>query len=166
MELIISAEDHNLACSVLQGRFFVSDPQRLVAMIPDADEEDSLLWSRYYELDDANWRMIVDSFTISFDTAGLEGRDITVTLSRLHSLSKAPYLIHSGYELLLLLNGQKKLARMSDAYPPMKFLYEDAFERHVASGALHREEVIEPFDKPARQWLGHRTVYYTSHRGH
>jgi hypothetical protein len=73
----------------------------------------------------------------------------------------APYLIHSGYELPLLLDGRKKLARMSDGYPPMTFDGEHRFDHWVAEGALHREEVVEPFDSPVRGYLGIRAVYYT-----
>jgi len=38
---------------------------------------------------------------------------------------------------------------------------EDRFDHWVTRGTLHREEVIEPFDQPIRQYLGYRTVYYT-----
>lgn len=161
-EFVISAEDHDLVCSVLEARLILSAPRQLVALIPDADHDDPRLWERPYELDETTWRRIVDTFAIPFDTAGLEGRDITVCLERRRWISRqVPYLVHTGYELLLLLDGQKKLARMGDVYPPMTFHGEDAFDRRVATGALHREEVIEPFDKPHRGWLGHRTVYYT-----
>ena len=61
----------------------------------------------------------------------------------------------------LLLEGRKKLARMSDSYPPMTFDGEDRFDHWVALGKLHREEVIEPFDMRIRGFLGIRTVYYT-----
>jgi hypothetical protein len=76
-----------------------------------------------------------------------------------------PYLSHTRYELPLLLEGRKKLARMSDAYPPMTFEGEHRFDHWVAKGMLHREEVNEPFDEPVQSrgqtYLGHRTVYYT-----
>ena len=35
------------------------------------------------------------------------------------------------------------------------------FDHWVAEGLLHREEVIEPFNSPVGEYLGHRTVYYT-----
>lgn len=72
-----------------------------------------------------------------------------------------PYLAHTGYELPLLLDARKKLARMSHAYPPMKFDGEHRFDHWVAKGVLHREEIIEPFDSPRNGFLGHRTVFYT-----
>jgi hypothetical protein len=142
-------------------RFIPNDPQQLVDLIPDARSDDPRLWGRSYDLDEPVWRQIVTAFAISFDTAGLEDRNITVCLWRCRWLSTIPYLVHTGYELILLLNGQKKLARMSDSYPPMTFAGEEAFDRRVASGELHREEVIEPFENPRGRWQGHRTVYYT-----
>jgi len=51
-------------------------------------------------------------FSIPFDTAGLDGRKVTVCLRRIHRLSDLPYLVHTGCELFLLLDGRKKLARM------------------------------------------------------
>ncbi len=72
-----------------------------------------------------------------------------------------PYLVHSGYELPLLIEGRKKLARMYGPYPPMTFEGEERFDHWVAEGVLHREEVLEPFDPPTRRWQGRRVVYYT-----
>jgi hypothetical protein len=73
-----------------------------------------------------------------------------------------PYLIHSGYELPLLLDGRKEFARVSGFfYPPMTFDGKHCFDDWVAEGLLHREEVLEPFDSPFRGYLGRRTVYYT-----
>jgi hypothetical protein len=75
-------------------------------------------------------------------------------------------LIHGGYELPLLLEGRKKLARFEDYYPPMKFKGEERFDHWVAEGVLHREVVDEPLDPPyqtpqGQTWNGHRTIYYT-----
>jgi hypothetical protein len=63
--------------------------------------------------------------------------------------------------LPLLIDGRKKLARMSHPYPPLTFEGEDRFDHWVAQGLLHKEEVIEPFDPPTKKWAGHRQVYYT-----
>lgn len=160
-EFVLSAEDHDLACSVLQMRFVIDDLQKLVVLIPDAHTDDPQIWQRSYEFEDESWRRIVETFEVPFDTAGLDGRKITVCVWRLHPLARVPYLVHTGFELLLLLDGRKKLARMGDAYPPTTFRGEEAFDRQVEAGVLHREEVIEPFEKPHRGWDGIRTVYYT-----
>jgi hypothetical protein len=78
--------------------------------------------------------------------------------------ARAPYLIHTGYELPLLLDGRKKLARMPDLYPPMRFDGEDRFDHWVAEGLLHREEVLEPFDSPVRGHLGDRLLHAEGRR--
>lgn len=67
-----------------------------------------------------------------------------------------------GYELPLLLNGQKKLAFMDHLYPPMTFEGEHCFDKWVDEGVLHREADVRPFEKPAKNGsLGFRRVYYT-----
>jgi hypothetical protein len=51
-------------------------------------------------------------------------------------------------------------------YPPHQHDEEDRFDRHVASGLLHKEVQLEPFAEPLRTgdgriFEGLRTVYYT-----
>jgi len=46
MEFVISAEDHELACSVLQTRFVVGDPRRLADLIAEASIDDPNVWNR------------------------------------------------------------------------------------------------------------------------
>lgn len=70
-----------------------------------------------------------------------------------------PYLVHTGYELPLLLEGRKKLANMYWEYPPASFPGEESFDRWVERGALHKEIFFEPFDDGKLQ--GVRWVYYT-----
>jgi hypothetical protein len=43
----------------------------------------------------------------------------------------------------------------------MTFEGEHRFDHWVADGLLHKEESVEPFDAPIRDYLGVRTVYYT-----
>jgi hypothetical protein len=44
--------------------------------------------------------------------------DHDIRVERWHSLRAIPYLVHTGYELPLLLNGTKKFARFLEVYPP------------------------------------------------
>jgi hypothetical protein len=88
-------------------------------------------------------------------------------LERLRGGLDAPYLIHTGYELPLLLEGRKKLAVFGDAYPPDEHWNERYFIPYVEKGAIHREIDIEPFERPSvrkdgTRFNGIRTVYYTS----
>jgi hypothetical protein len=157
---ILEAFDRDLWCPVLQARFAVDDIEALRGFLGEAAGEDPAP-ERRYELDDRQLAAIVAKLGIAFDPAQLGARELDIKLFRWQPRFAAPYLIHTGYELPLLLEGRKKLARMSHLYPPATFDGEDRFERWVAEGVLHREEVVEPFDPPAKTYLGHRTVYYT-----
>jgi hypothetical protein len=154
---IIEALDREYCCPVLQARFAVPALAALRAVLGAQAQDDPDL-RRVYFLDPAEMAAVVTAFDVCFDPPVAH---MDVCLSRPHSIDRAPYLVHTGYELPLLLDGRKKLARMGDAYPPMRFDGEDRFDHWVAQGVLHREEVIEPFDNPTKRWHGHRTVYYT-----
>jgi hypothetical protein len=97
----------------------------------------------------------------------LDSKNLDIILFRYERDDHTPYLIHTRYELPLLLDGRKKLARMVNFYPPMTFDGEDRFDHWVAEGVIHREEVVDPpFDAPIQTFhgktcLGARTVYYT-----
>jgi hypothetical protein len=162
---LIQAFDLEQWCPVLQAMFPVDDRQALRAVLAGVADDDPELEKTYF-LDDDELAAIVATFNVSFDAAQLDSKDLEISLFRWRSSDRTPYLTHTGYELPLLLDGRKKLARMSGVYPPMAFEGEDRFEHWVAKGVLHREEVNEPFDKPVQTsygqtCLGHRTVYYT-----
>jgi hypothetical protein len=164
-QFLIEAFDRERWCPVLQAMFSVDDPETLRAILAGMADDDPELEKTYF-LDDEELAAIVATFNVSFDAAQLDSKDLEISLFRWRPSDQTPYLIHTRYELPLLLDGRKKLARMSDAYPPMTFEGEDRFEHWVAKGVLHREEVNEPFDKPVQTsrgqtCLGHRTVYYT-----
>ncbi len=162
---LIEAFDRERWCPVLQAMFPVDDPEALRAILAGMADDDPELEKTYF-LDDEELAAIVATFNVSFDAAQLDCKDLEIRLFRWRPSDQTPYLTHTGYELPLLLEGRKKLARMSGLYPPMTFEGEDRFEHWVAKGVLHREEVNEPFDKPVQTsygqtCLGHRTVYYT-----
>src|SRR6266446_5148622 len=141
---IIEAFDHEQWCPVLQAMLAVDDPEALRAILAEMADDDP-------ELEKTYW---------------LDDEDLAISLFRWRPSDQTPYLIHTQYELPLLLDGRKKLARMSNLYPPMTFEGEDRFDHWVAEGMLHREEVNEPFDPPiqtcrGQTCLGHRVVYYT-----
>ena len=165
---LIEAFDLERWCPVLQAMFPVDDPEALRAILAGMADDDPELEKTYF-LDDEELAAIVATFNVSFDAAQLDSKELEINLCRWRSSDRTPYLpylSHTRYELPLLLEGRKKLARMSGLYPPMAFEGEDRFEHWVAEGVLHREEVNEPFDKPiqtsyGQTCLGHRTVYYT-----
>ena len=77
-----------------------------------------------------------------------------------------PYLIHGGYELPLLLEGRKKLARFTDHYPPMTFMGEHRFDHWVGRAYCTARRSMTRSTRRSRRAAdrplqGHRTVYYT-----
>jgi hypothetical protein len=101
-----------------------------------------------------------ERFGVGFDSGGRE-----VRLERWRSLRRVPYLVHTGYELALLLDGTKPFARMAEEYPPHQHHDEDRFERYVENGVLHKEVALQPFPAPirskdGREFAGIREVYY------
>lgn len=166
-QFLIEAFDREQWCPVLQALFAVDDLEMLRAILTGIVNDDPDL-EQTYLLDDEELAAIVATFNVSFDAAQLDSKDLEISVSRTRSSDRTPYLpylSHTGYELPLLLNGRKKLARMSDVYPPMTFEGEHRFEHWVAKGVLHREEINAPFAKSVQRrgqtYLGHRTVYYT-----
>jgi hypothetical protein len=162
---LIEAFDREQWCPVLQAMLPVNAPDALRAVLGRVTDDDPEL-ERVYYLDDEELAAVVAKFNVSFDVAQLGCDDLDIILFRLRSIDQMPYLPHTQYELPLLLDGRKKLARMVGCYPPMTFEGEDRFDHWVAKGVLHREEVTEPFDAPietsgGQTYLGHRTVYYT-----
>jgi hypothetical protein len=154
---ILEAFDREYWCPVLQTRFEILEFETLQAVLGAQAADDPDLRHSYF-LDPAEMAAVVAAFNVCFDPPS---SCMEIRLYRLRSLGRAPYLVHTGYELPLLLDGRKKLARMSDGYPPVTFDGEERFDRWVAQCVLHREEVIEPFEEPTKRWHGVRTVYYT-----
>jgi hypothetical protein len=159
-QFILEAFDRNQWCPILQALVHVTDLDALRAFLGYAADDDPEL-QHGYRLDDSDLARFVAKYQVTFDPGQLDSKDLEISLFRWRRLRETPYLVHTGYELPLLLDGRKKLARMAHAYPPSTFDGEDRFERWVAEGFLHREEVVEPFDPPAPSYLGHRTVFYT-----
>ena len=77
-----------------------------------------------------------------------------------------PYLVHSGYELSLFLDGTKQFGCADHVYPPHRHEAEDLFDRSVTEGVLHKEVFVEPWNPPVKRKSGcisegYRRVYYT-----
>ena len=114
-----------------------------------------------YTLDAGDLDAINRHFGLAFDPGGRVTR-----LAKWTSIREPPYLVHTGFELVLMIEGRKPFARMGDSYPPHQHYDEDLFDRYVALGILHKEVQLEPFAEPVRYPDGRileglRTVYYT-----
>src|SRR6266566_837253 len=158
---ILEALDPDHGSPVLVTSFYVLDLGDL-HVLRGVSSDDHPELDRCFSLDAAEFAAITERFGVAFDP---EGREVCLCSRTLGHLT-IPYLIHTGYELPLLLEGRKPFARMNDAYPPDRHHDEEKFDRYVAQGVLHKEVVVEPFKQAYRPGDGRvldgmRTVYYT-----
>jgi len=155
----LQAIDPRYGCPVIEAMFIVDNLSDLSGLLgPQADDDPELRWT--YRLDEVVLTTITERFGVAFNSDGRE-----VTLNRWHSIRAAPYLIHTNYELLLLLDGTKKFARMSGEYPAQQHDGEHLFDDHLGKGVLHKEIELCPFPTPfmtkdGRSFQGSRHVYY------
>jgi hypothetical protein len=157
---ILSAFDREQWCPVLQALFGVDDLAALRSILGACAAADPELRHLYW-LDGDQLSAIVARFSVPFDPAVLEAESPDIQLFRKPPGLEPPYLVHTGYELPLLLDGRKQLARMTHEYPPDTFDGEDRFDRWVARGVLSKHETTEPLGRPIKGCLGVRTVFYT-----
>src|ERR1700687_1513930 len=139
---ILQALDPDHGSPVLEALFLLTEPEDLRALLGICSGDYAEL-EGWFTLDAAELAAINERFGIAFDPGGRN-----VRLCSWDSLRHFPYLVHTGYELPLLLEGSKQFARISDAYPPDRHFDEEKFDRYVAQGALHKEVVVEPFERP------------------
>ncbi|HSI00508.1 MAG TPA: hypothetical protein VLA02_07895 [Reyranella sp.] len=158
---ILQAIHPEFACPTFETMFAVARLEDLQALLgPDAQDDPQLDQIYWLELEDI--AAITQRFGVPFDAHGCE-----VTLGKYAERDEQiPYLVHTGYELPLMLDGRKKLARLYYEYPPHWHPYEEQFDRFVAQCLLHKEVDVEPFDRPIRTASGKvfdglRTAYYT-----
>ena len=159
-DFILSAFDEEQWCPVLQARFWVEDYERLREIL-GADASDDPELRQQYDLDGDALAAVVARFGVAFDPSALNRGSPRLCVFRPGRINQAPYVVHGGYELPLLLDGRKKLARLSDLYPPDAFEGEHRFDHWVSAGVLHKVEILEPFAKPTKHRVGRRIVYYT-----
>jgi hypothetical protein len=168
-QFVLQARDPDHGSPVFEARFPVTELDDLHVLIGvDADDDPELEHS--YILDAADTAAVAARFGVAFDP---EGREVHLWPWSKRWVGRRgrgiPYLVHTGFELSLLLEGRKQLADMSDAYPPHSHFNEDKFDRYVTEGLLHKEVAYEPFNerlepyriKNGRVFEGMRRVFYT-----
>jgi hypothetical protein len=138
----LQAIDADLGCPVFEAAFDVADLGELRSLLGSCADDDPEL-RRTYSIDTGELAAISERFCVAFDPG-----DHDIRVERWDSLRAIPYLVHTGYELPLLLNGTKKFARMGDVYPPYRHHDEELFDRYVAEGLLNKEVQLEPFQEP------------------
>src|SRR5260370_6708766 len=105
---VLQGADPTTGCPALEPRFLVADLARLRKILGEAAHKDpELEWG--YPLESGQLAEIGRSFGASIASDGHE-----VTLVPWHSLREAPYLVHTEFELALMLEGRKPFAKFSD----------------------------------------------------
>ncbi|MDN7488895.1 hypothetical protein QZM35_14400 [Burkholderia sp. AU45274] len=141
---ILSAIDPDLLYPCLEIRFETDDLDALRRLVdPDAPEDADL--DDYYLLSPAQVAAVCDAFAIEFDHGS---RDAVI--SKYVDIGvRIPYLVHTGYELALMVQGRKPFGfiEFNSEWRP-SVLLKARFDEYVAQGVLHSHEII--VDAPAR----------------
>jgi hypothetical protein len=156
----LQAMDPLYGCPVIEAMFTVNDFSELRVLLGLPADSDPELRATYW-LDKDELAALDERFGVAIASGDRE-----VALSRWHSLRTVPYLVHTGYELFLLVEGAKMLACMGQEYPPLRHDGEELFDRYVENGVLRKEVEFRAFPKPLTNKEGHRfegirDVYYT-----
>ena len=157
---ILQAFDPEYGHPAFETMFLVERLEELRAALGAAADEDPAL-EMHYTLNAGDIAAINHRFGLAFDPDGRVTR-----LAKWTSIREPPYLVHTGFELVLMIDGRKPFTRVHDSYPPHQHYDEELFDRPVALGILHKEVQLEPFAEPVRYpdggtLEGLRTVYYT-----
>ena len=151
----------DFGCPAFEAMFVVDRLEDLRELLGGAADDDPEL-EAHYHLEPAELAAIARRFDVPFDPDGREA----VLCRWAWRRDNVSYLVHTGFELPLMLEGRKPFARMgTDSYPPHKHWNEERFDNYVAQGLLHKEVELEPFSEPRRMKGGQiiegwRTVYY------
>jgi hypothetical protein len=130
---------------VLEARFAVADLAALAAALGGMAEDDPGL-ARWYHLGPDEFRVVAMAFDVAFDPGGRDAM-----LVPWHSIRDVPYLVHTNFELALMLEGRKSLAVFSDT-DPSEWLDDvmRRFDPFVAEGRFVQRKVTAPMPKPWR----------------
>ena len=146
---VLQAADPETGCPAFEARFAVNDITALRHVL-DADDDPDL--DGVYILDDATLSAISGLFDVPFVAGGRH-----VLLEPWHCLRELPYLVHTGFELPLMLDGRKPLAIFADA-PTWLEEYLAPFAPFVANGRIVRRTIDHPnvreiyFALPGEEW--------------
>lgn len=148
---VLEAIDENLLYPCLATRFRTAELAKLRSILDIGENDPS--FERVYLLSPNETVALCDAFDLNFDCSNREAflfRDCV-------SWSRSPYLIHSGYELPLLLEGRKKLAFFDSS---LDSRLRERFDHYVAAGVLHGEEDLYAPPDPDGRCFGN--IYYTA----
>jgi hypothetical protein len=149
---ILQAIHPEYACPAFETMFETERLHELRALLgPDAPDDPD--FEKHYWLEPADLVALAGRFGIQFDA---EGREVLL-YERGRLIDDCPYLPHTNYELPLLLEGRKKLARMYFEYPPnTHHPYEEPLRPLRCPGTSaqgSRSRAVRQAD-PSAQWPG------------
>ncbi|MCA8151637.1 hypothetical protein [Burkholderia contaminans] len=134
---ILSAIDPDLLCPCLEVRFETDHLDALRRLVdPDAPEHADL--ADWYLLSSIQVAAVCDAFAIEFDHGS---RDAIIS-KYVDTGVRIPYLVHTGYELALMVQGRKPFGFIdfdSEYRPSVKL--KARFDEYVAQGVLHAQEI-------------------------
>lgn len=143
----------------VEWRVRIADSERLKEKLSPDCAEDPDLKSTYYEISRRDMRRIGQ-----ICTPPIVPHRMFATIARHAGFDDVPYLVHTNFELPLMLESRKPLAVFSDGYPFDWFdAYLAPFEQFVAAGMIVRRVVDTPMPrrKERRSDLdGIRSVYF------
>jgi len=139
---VLQAIDAALGCPILEAQFSLETIEPLVAVLGDDVRE--VLEGTLRKLDASELERL--SALIGFVFPCQYGE---VRLVQWHKLRAVPYLIHTEFELALMLEGRKPFAAFGDAYPCDWFeAWMALFDPFVNEGRLIRRVIDCPFASP------------------
>lgn len=110
---ILQAFDPEYGHPAFETMFVVERLAELQALLGAAADDDPAL-EMVYTLDPGDIDAINHRFGLAFDP----GERVT-RLAKWTSIHEPPYLVHTGFELVLMIDGRKPFARMGgECYPP------------------------------------------------
>lgn len=145
---VLQAADTETGCPAFEARFAVND----ISLLRDLLDDDDLDLQGVYVLDDATLKAISARFDVPFVAAGRK-----VWLEPWQRLRELPYLVHTGFELALMLEGRKPLAIFADTHAWLEE-HVAPFAPFVAAGRIVRRTVDHAdvreiyFARPGEEW--------------
>lgn len=131
---ILQALDPVTGCPILEAMLRLDDLAGLRNLI-GSDAEDDPDIEHIYDTEDlpALWAFVGFAFPHGIGS---------IRLQAWHPLRNVPYLVHTGFELALMLEGRKPLSAFSDTWPS-EWLdgYLMPFDRYVSEGRILRRAV-------------------------
>jgi hypothetical protein len=138
---------------ILETRFLVKDDdelQALRAILDVGQDDDDPYLHRIYWLDSETLSLVEARFDASLLGEAPGNVDFEVALMPWHELREAPYLIHTQFELPLMLEGRKPFAHFSEPYPSEWFdELIGRFDPYVEAGLIVRRTLRFPFEERA-----------------